>query len=208
MANKPRQNPPQPMVQNGGFNKWILIAIPLVLVVIILAWFIGTYNALISADQDVKQQWADVQVQYQRRIDLIPNLVNSVKGYMQYERGLLDNITALRTQWMTAQAAGNIDQQVQVSNQIESALRTIIATYEAYPLIKADTTVTTLMDELAGTENRISVARMNYNEAVINYNKLVKFIPSSFVAGLMGYAEKTPFEAVSGAEIPPVVNLT
>ena len=194
------------MVQGGsGFNKWILLAVPVVIVAILLIWFIGTYNALISADQTVKQKWADVQVQYQRRIDLIPNLVNTVQGYMQFERGLLQNITALRTQWMSAQT---VEQQVTTANQIESTLGKIIAVVEAYPDIKSNQAVIGLMDELAGTENRISVARMNYNEAVVNYNRLVMYIPSNFVAGIMGYQEIAPFEAIAGAEVPPVVNLS
>lgn len=179
-------------------------AIGLIAIIMIL-WFVGTYNSLINADQNVNKAWGDVQTQYQRRIDLIPNLVNSVKGYMQYERGLLENITALRTQWMSATTT---EEKVQTANQLESALKTIFAVREAYPEIKADSTVTALMDELAGTENRISVARMNYNEAIMNYNNLVKFIPSNIVAGFMGYKEKAMFSAVSGAETAPVVNIT
>lgn len=208
MAKSSSQKPAMPMFGGSGFNKWILIAIPLVLLVIIMAWFVGTYNALISADQNVKQQWAEVQVNYQRRFDLIPNLVNVLKGYTQYERGLLESVTALRSQWMSAQQSGDIGQQMSAANQLESALKTIFAVREAYPEIKANTQFTALSDELAGTENRVAVSRIKYNEAVADYNRLVKFIPSSIVAGFMGYSEMGMFEAVSGAETAPVVNLS
>jgi LemA protein len=184
-------------------NKWLIAII--VIIVIVVLWFVGTYNALIAADQNIKNAWANVETQYQRRVDLIPNLVNSVKGYMTYEQNLLTQITALRSQWM---AATTTEQKVEKTNQIEAALKTIFASFENYPALKADTTVTGLMDELAGTENRISVARTNFNEAVKNYNNLVKFIPSNIVAGWMGYIEKTMFEAITGAEKVPIVNLT
>ena len=196
---------PKKKAKEGFPPGMIAIAAVAVVAVLLVLWFIGTYNSLIGADQNVKNAWANVETQYQRRIDLIPNLVNSVKGYMQFEKSVLTSITALRSQWMSAQTA---EEKVGVANQLESALKTIMLTYEAYPNIKADTTVTALMDELAGTENRIAVARMNYNEAILGYNNLVKFIPSNFVAGFMGYLEKTMFAAVAGAETAPVVNIS
>jgi len=186
-------------------RKWIAVGIVVLVIIIIIAWFIGTYNALIAADQNVKKAWGDVQTQYQRRIDLIPNLVNSVRGYMTYEQNLLTEVTALRSQWMSATTT---EQKVTLSNQLESTLKTLFASFENYPALKTDLTVTALMDELAGTENRISVARITYNDAVRNYNNLVKYIPSNIIAKWMGYTEKSMFEAVSSAEIPPVVNIT
>ncbi len=188
-----------------SFNKkWLYIGIPIFVVLILILWVAGTYNALISADQNVKRSWADVETQYQRRIDLIPNLVNSVRGYMTFEKDLLTKITDLRTQWMSSATA---EDRVNTANQIEAALKTIFAVSENYPDLKTDKTVTALMDELAGTENRISVARMKYNEAIMQYNNLVKFVPSNVIAGWMGMKEKTPFQAVSGAERAPVVNI-
>lgn len=184
-------------------NKLLFIGIGiLILLLLIVGWYVGTYNALISADQNVKNSWSNVEVQYQRRIDLIPNLISTVKGYMTYEQNLLINVTALRTQWMSAKTQ---DEKVSTANQIESALKTIFAVSENYPNLKADIQFTALMDELAGTENRISVERMKYNSAVKDYNNLVKFIPSNIVAGMMGYTEKSMFEAVSGAEVVPKV---
>ncbi len=188
-----------------SFNKkWFYIGIPIFIAFILILWLAGTYNALISADQNVKRSWADVETQYQRRIDLIPNLVNSVKGYMTFEKDLLTKITDLRTQWMSSATA---EDRVNTANQIEAALKTIFAVSENYPDLKADNTVISMMDELAGTENRISVARMKYNEAIMQYNNLVKFVPSNVIAGWMGMKEKTPFQAVSGAEKAPVVNI-
>lgn len=185
---------------------WIAIGVIVLIIIILIAWYVGTYNALINVDQDVKRKWADVEVQYQRRIDLIPNLVNTVKGYMVFEQNVLTRVTELRTQWM---AATTSEQRVETANQIESALKTIFATSENYPDLKANTQFTALMDELAGTENRVAVARTNYNEAVKNYNNLVKFIPSNIIAGMMGLKEKTMFEAITpGAQNAPSVNLT
>jgi LemA protein len=186
--------------------KWIAVGIIVLIVLVFIAWIVGTYNAIIAADQNVKAQWGNVQTVYQRRIDLIPNLVNSVKGYMIYEQSTLTKITDLRTQWMTAPT---IDEKVQTANQIEAALKTIFATSENYPQLQADKTVTGLMDELSGTENRISVERMKYNDAVRQYNNLVKFIPSNVIAGWMGMKEKPMFEAITpGAQNAPVVNIT
>ncbi len=193
------------MAKSGIPKKWIYLGIIVIVILILLSWFVGTYNSLISADQNVKKTWADVETQYQRRIDLIPNLVNSVKGYMTFEQNLLTKITDLRTQWMVTTAT---EERVKVANELESVLKTIIAVSENYPDLKADKTVTALMDELAGTENRVAVARINYNDAVRSYNNLVKFIPSNIVAGWMGMTEKTMFQATLGAEEAPKVNLT
>ncbi|MCX6819330.1 MAG: LemA family protein [Candidatus Aenigmarchaeota archaeon] len=193
------------MAKSGIPKKWIYLGIIVIVILILLSWFVGTYNSLIAADQNVKKTWADVETQYQRRIDLIPNLVNSVKGYMTFEQNLLTKITDLRTQWMVTTAT---EERVKVANELESVLKTIIAVSENYPDLKADKTVTALMDELAGTENRVAVARINYNDAVRSYNNLVKFIPSNIVAGWMGMTEKTMFQATPGAEEAPKVNLT
>ena len=138
-----------------------------VLVIIILAslysMYISGYNGVQAKDESVKKRAADVDTQLQRRYDLIPNLVSSVKGYMQFERQTLEDITELRSQWMKTPDTA---QRVNLSNQLEATLSKIIATYEAYPELKSDSTVTRLMDELAGTENRISVSRTVYNDGV------------------------------------------
>lgn len=198
----------EPLKENkAGFpKKWIAIGVIALAIIIIILWLIGTYNSLISADQEVKRSWADVETQYQRRIDLIPNLVNTVKGYAGFEQKVLTQVTELRTQWMREPAP---EQRIETANQFESALKTIFAVAENYPQLKADSTYIALMDELSGTENRISVARMKYNDAIKSYNLRVKFFPSNIVAGWMGMMEKTPFETTTpGAENVPIVNVT
>jgi LemA protein len=150
------------------------------IIVIIMAIFYGLYfsafNAVQAKDEAVKKLAADVNAQLQRRYDLIPNLVSSVKGYFQFERQTLERITQLRSQWM---ATHDVTQRVNLSNQIEQALGKIILTYENYPELKSDKTVTRLMDELAGTENRIAVARTYYNDGVRDYNTNLRIFPNS-----------------------------
>ena len=196
-----------PKEQKKGISrKWISIGVIAAVIVILILWYVGTYNSLINADQEVKRSWADVETQYQRRIDLIPNLVNTVRGYAGFEQNVLTQVTELRTQWMREPAA---EQRIQTANQFESALKTIFAVAENYPQLKADSTYIALMDELSGTENRISVSRMKYNEAVKNYNNKVKFIPSNIMAGWMGMTERTLFEATTpGAQNALVVDVT
>ena len=196
-----------PKEQKKGISrKWIFIGTIAAVIVILILWYVGTYNSLINADQEVKRSWADVETQYQRRIDLIPNLVNTVRGYAGFEQNVLTQVTELRTQWMREPAA---EQRIQTANQFESALKTIFAVAENYPQLKADSTYIALMDELSGTENRISVSRMKYNEAVKNYNNKVKFIPSNIMAGWMGMTERTLFEATTpGAQNALVVDVT
>ncbi|MDI6720932.1 MAG: LemA family protein [Candidatus Aenigmarchaeota archaeon] len=192
--------------EKGGFpKKWIAVGAVALIILILIGWFISTYNSIINADQEVIRSWADVETQYQRRVDLIPNLVNTVKGYATYEQNVLTKITDLRSQWMRSTSA---EDRVNTANQIEGALKTIFAVAENYPQLKADSTFIGLMDELSGTENRVAVARMKYNEVVKNYNNKVKFIPSNAVAGWMGMKERTPFQSAEGAENAPVVNVT
>ena len=151
----------------------------IVVVVIVMVTFYGLYfsgfNGVQAKDEAVKKFAADVNAQLQRRYDLIPNLVSSVKGYLQFERQTLERITQLRSQWMSTP---DITQRVNLSNQIEQALGKIILTYENYPDLKSDRTVTRLMDELAGTENRIAVARTYYNDGVREYNTNLRTFPN------------------------------
>ncbi len=159
----------------------IKIAIGIVLIIVIIlgilyGMYFSGYNAVQAKDEAVKKLAADVDAQLQRRYDLIPNLVSSVKGYMQFERQTLERVTQLRSQWMSA---SDTAQRVNLSNQIEEALSKIILTYENYPELKSDRTVTRLMDEIAGTENRISVARTYYNDGVRDYNINLRTFPNN-----------------------------
>jgi LemA protein len=177
----------------------------LILVVVIAFWLIGTYNSFIALSQAVDNQWSQVETQYQRRIDLIPNLVNTAKGYMQFEQSLLTEITTLRSQWM---ATSNVDDKVNIGNALDSALGRLIAVYENYPQLQSIQAVASLMDELAGTENRIAVERMRFNDRVREYNTAILVFPSNVLAGAFGFGQRPYFESQEGAEIVPTVNIT
>jgi LemA protein len=181
---------------------WVwLIAIAVILVI----WMWGSYNNFIVLNQNIENQWANVQTQYQRRIDLIPNLVNTAKGYMQFEKSLLEDITSLRSRWMSATTT---EDKVNYGNALDSALGRLLLVYENYPDLKSNTVVAPLMDELAGTENRIAVERSRYNEMVKNYNTAIKMFPSNILANMFGFKERAYFQAAPGSEIVPIVNLT
>lgn len=156
----------------------IIIGVAIIGIVfgILYGMYFSGYNSTQIKDEKIKKYAADVEVQLQRRYDLIPNLIESVKGYMQFEKGVLEEVTKLRSQWQTA---SNTGQRVELSNQIEEALSKIILTYEQYPELKSDETVTRLMDELAGTENRISVARTYYNDGVRDFNTNIRVFPNN-----------------------------
>jgi len=184
------------------FKPWLWV---LVIVAVITVWFIGTYNSLVVLNQAVNNQWAQVQTQYQRRIDLIPNLVNTAKGYMQFEKSLLEQITSLRSQWM---GAATVDDKVRFGNSLDTALGRLLAVFENYPNLKSDTAVANLMDELAGTENRIAVERMRFNDRVRDYNTAIKLFPTNAIAGMFGFKERPYFQAQPGSEIVPKVNIS
>lgn len=179
---------------------WIIV-----IVAILIFWVWGSYNNFVTLNQNIENQWANVQTQYQRRIDLIPNLVNTAKGYMQFEKSLLEDITSLRTQWMSAKT---VEDQVNVGNALDSSLGRLIAVYENYPTLKSDTVISGLMDELAGTENRIAVERTRYNDVVRSYNTAIKLFPSNIIANMFGFKERAYFQAQPGSEIVPNVNIT
>jgi LemA protein len=177
----------------------------LVVIAVIALWIVGSYNNFITLSQQIDNQWAQVETQYQRRIDLIPNLVNTAKGYMEFEQNLLTEITELRTQWMSTT---DVDDRVNIGNALDSALGRLIAVYENYPSLQSVQPVVSLMDQLEGTENRIAVERMRFNDAVRQYNTAVLTFPSNVLANMFGFRQRPYFESQEGAEIAPVVNLT
>lgn len=193
----------------------IIIGIAIIAIIIgaLYSMYFSGYNSTQIKDERIKKYAADVDVQLQRRYDLIPNLVQSVKGYMQFEKDVLEQITKLRSQWQTS---SNTGEKVEISNQIEQALSKIILTYESYPDLKADTTVTRLMDELAGTENRISVARTYYNDGVRDFNTNIRIFPNNVFneGGFLGLnpwglKQYPAYEATSQAQTTvPQVDLT
>lgn len=152
------------------------VAIIAIIIGILYSMYFSGFNAAQAKDENVIKLAADVDAQLQRRYDLIPNLIESVRGYMQFESELLQNITNLRTDWQRAQT---VNDRVESSNELETALSKLILTYENYPDLKTDRTLVILMDELAGTENRIAVARTFYNDGVRDFNTNLRTFPNN-----------------------------
>jgi len=172
-------------------SKPMLIGLILAIVLLILtAWIVVAYNSLVSSEQKVEAQWAQVENQYQRKIDLIPNLVNVTSQYTQFEKSTLENITALRTQWLSDLTS---TERLNTSLTLDGQINALVLAYysaENYPTLSSIPLVAGLMDELAGTENRIATERMRYNEDVRDYNTKVKRFPSNIIAGMFGFDEK------------------
>lgn len=188
----------------SSMRKWVVIGIPILIVLIVGLTIWSSYNRLVILNQNVEKGWADVEAQYQRRFDLIPNLVSVVESYAGFERSVLTDITALRTQWQSSQT---VNQQIQTANQLESTLSKLLLIVENYPELKAGQQFISLQDSLAETENMISVARTRYNGAVRDYNAVVRFFPSNVIAAWFGFEEREYFEAVPGSETAPVVDI-
>lgn len=178
---------------------WI---IPLAVVVVLFLIGFGSYNGLVSADENANKAWGNVQSVYQRRADLIPNLVETVKGARDFEQSTIIAVTEARSRW---QGARTPTEQVAAANQLEGALARLLVVVENYPDLKSNQNFLALQDELAGTENRISVERQRYNEAVTSYNKKTRTFPSVIVARLLGFERREVFQAAAGAEQAPAV---
>jgi LemA protein len=177
-----------------------------VILVLILAVFglafMGMYNGLVAKDEECNKAWANVESVLQRRFDLIPNLVNTVKGYAAHEKGTLEEVTRLRSQWGEAKTQA---EKVGVASMLEGAMGRLMVVMENYPELKADKNFLALQDELAGTENRISVERQRYNGAVQIFNTAVRQMPTALLARIAGFNPRAPFEAAPGAETAPTV---
>ncbi|ODJ52729.1 LemA family protein [Brochothrix thermosphacta] len=186
-------------------KSWMKIGIIIVAILAVVAIpVVSTYNSLVTVQNDVEEQWANVDSKLQRRFDLIPNLVNSVKGSMKQEKEVFGQIAEARTQYGSAKST---NEKVEASNQLDSALSRLLVVTENYPDLKSNENVTKLMDELAGTENRISVERDRYNKVVKDYNAKTKRFPGSIVAGMFGFEKMKFFEATAGADKAPTVDL-
>ncbi len=184
------------------FGLFIGLAIIAFLIIIVAASLWGTYNSLVTKSQAIDGQWAQVETQYQRRFDLIPNLVNAVKGVMTQEKTVFDNIAEARTRYG---AARTTDEKAAAGGEVEAALSRLLVVMENYPQLRSIEAVTQLMDELAGTENRIGVERRRYNTLVQDYNTTIKKFPTNLLAGMFNFGEKKYFESVSGASTVPKV---
>jgi len=182
---------------------FVAIGVILLLVIIIGASLWGTYNSLVTKSQAIDAQWAQVETQYQRRFDLIPNLVNSVKGYMTQEQTIFSQIADARTRYAGAQTP---DEKAAAGSEVETALGRLLVIMENYPTLRSIETVTTLMDELAGTENRISIERQRYNTSVQDYNTTIKRFPTNLLASMFGFESRQYFQADSEASTVPKVD--
>lgn len=190
-------------------NKTLWIVIGIVAVVVI--WCVASYNGLVNKQEGVATEWANVETQYQRRADLIPNLVNTVKGYAEHEKSTFEQVTDARTRATSI----NIDAEnmtpemlaeyLKAQNEVGSALGRLIAVAESYPDLKANQNFLELQSQLEGTENRIGVARKSYNEAARSYNQSIRRFPTNIIAGIFGFDRKPLFEAQEGAATAPVV---
>ncbi len=187
------------------------VIIVLIVAAIVVVWGITGYNGLVSMDEGVQTKWADVETQYQRRADLIPNLVNTVKGYAAHESETLQAVVEARAKAtsmnidpsnMSAEQIANFQK---AQDGVSSALGRLLVTVEKYPDLKANENFRELQAQLEGTENRISVARRDYNEAARKYNTSLRSFPKNILAGMFGFEKKAYFEAQEGSEQAPTV---
>ncbi|WP_291102721.1 MULTISPECIES: LemA family protein [unclassified Flavobacterium] len=190
------------------FLPWIIVAI---VVIGIYSWASGIYNKSVIYDQDVKESWGNVNTAYQRRNDLIPNLVNTVKGYAEHEKSTLTAVMEARSKAtsITIDPKNITPEKLAAFNSaqssVSSSLSRLLVSVEQYPNLKADASFMKLQDELASTENQILTARTRFNEAVKPYNNNINTFPRNILAGMYGLKEKPYFEAVAGAEKPAEV---
>jgi len=181
-------------------------AVVLGLAVLMVLWFVSLNNRLVALHESMSAAWAQVETVLQRRYDLIPNLVNTVKGYAEHEKGLFEEVSRLRSQWAGARTVG---EKVQAAGQLEGTLARLLLVAEQYPQLQASQNFKELQYELAGTENRISVERQRYNEAIRAYNVAVRQFPGSLVAGFRGLAPSDAyFEAAPPAKEAPKVDFS
>lgn len=183
-------------------GKWILIGLAVILALIFVSGF-GKYNSLVAMDENVSKKWSDLGSQLQRRSDLIPNLVETVKGYSIHEKDVLENVSDARAKLAGARS---VDEQIAGQTELSGALSRLLVVVENYPNLKADANFRSLMDELAGTENRINIARMDYNQTVQEYNSSIRRFPTMIYARMLGFNAKTYFEVEEGATENPKVD--
>ncbi|NLP18814.1 MAG: LemA family protein [Firmicutes bacterium] len=185
-----------------GVKVFIVIAA----IIVFLVWpLFSSYNGLVSADEAVSASWSQVENQLQRRLDLIPNLVNTVKGYAAHEEKIFTEVTRARENLM---GAGSLADKAQADEELTGALSRLLAIAENYPELKADANFRQLSDELAGTENRIAVSRMDYNNSVQSFNTKIRRFPTAFIAKMFNFSARDYFQAEAGAQKTPTVDFS
>ncbi len=190
----------------------VVLAVVALAVLGVGGWFVSVNNDLVAKDQAVQEAWAQVQNVYQRRADLIPNLVETVKGFAAQERTVLEEVTRARASASSIQVTPELLNDPaalrrfqEAQSQLGSALSRLLVTVERYPELKSNQNFLALQSQLEGTENRIAVERRRFNEVVREYNTAVRRVPGSFVASLRGFRERPFFEATPGSQTPPAV---
>lgn len=178
---------------------WVIIGILVILVVV----GVSQYNSLVGINENVENQRANIDTMLQRRVDLIPNLVNTVKGYAEHEKEVIENVSNARAKLA---GATSMEDKADADNQLSGALSRLLMVVENYPDLKANQQFIALSDELAGTENRIAVARKDYNDSVKVYNQKIRRFPSNIFANLLGFEKVEYFQAAEGAQQVPEVN--
>ena len=187
---------------------WI---IPVGILVVVVLWAIGGYNGMVKMDEQVQNKWANVETQYQRRADLIPNLVSTVKGYAKHEQQTLEDVVKARSEATQVKVdAENLTPEKLAAFQkaqsgVSSALGRLLAVAENYPDLKANQNFLELQSQLEGTENRITVARKDFNDTAKSYNQAIRQFPKNILAGMFGFEKKSYFEAEAGSEKAPKV---
>lgn len=183
----------------------VLVALIAIVALIVIAAMlvVPKYNKLVTGEETVDAAWAQVENQLQRRFDLVPNLVNTVKGYASHEEEIFTQIANARTQYGNA---NTVEETADANNELSSALARLLVVVENYPNLKADVQFTRLMDELAGTENRLTVARKDYNDTVQQFNNDVRRFPGNLIAGMFSFEQKDYFEIKEGVEEAPAVD--
>lgn len=180
---------------------WVVVVLA-VLGLALVSSAVGAYNNFTTMNRDIDGKWAQVENEFQRRFDLIPNLVNSVKGIQNQEQAVFLGIAEARTQYSGAVTP---DEKAAAAGQVQTALGRLLAVIENYPNLRSSENVSSLMFSLEGTENRIAVERMRFNEAVTKYNTAVSLFPANLFAGVMGFGERKLFDAAEGSEVAPKV---
>lgn len=185
-------------------QKTVLIVVGILFLIIVLPFLYlkGTYNDLVTMDEGVKAAWAQVENQLQRRYDLIPNYVETVKGYAKHEEDVFVKVTEARSR---VAGANSLNDKIRANNQLSSALSRLLVVVERYPDLKANANFIRLQDELAGTENRIAVERRRYNEAVRAFNTKIRSFPTNLIAGMFGFRQATFFEVPKQRQEAPKV---
>jgi len=184
----------------------LIVAVVFVLVILILFFYLkGTYNSLVTMDEEVKAAWAQVENQLQRRYDLIPNYVETVKGYAAHEKEVLIGVTQARSR---VAGAATVNDKIQANNELSSALSRLLLVVERYPQLKANTNFIRLQDELAGTENRLAVERRRYNETVKAYNIKIRRFPTNLIAGMFGFEKAAFFQVPKERQEAPRVKFS